>query len=84
MELTSLTTRSEYGSVWRSGLGFVGYILTQMIKLLVIANVMIPPAPLDYAIDCFGLYYVLTKQQKASLTEVKVLSKLEHNPRLLH
>jgi len=65
---------SEYGSLWRSGIGLCGYILTQVCKLLVIASFMIPPAPLDYAIDCCGMYYVLTKQQKASLTEVKILS----------
>jgi len=65
---------AEYGSIWRSGIALCGYILTQMCKLLVIASVMLPPAPLDYAIDCFGMYYVLTKQQKASLAEVKILS----------
>jgi hypothetical protein len=72
--LYKFTSLSEYGSIWRSGMALAGYIITQMIKLLVISTVMVPPAPLDYAIDCLGLYYLLTKQQKASLTEVKVLS----------
>lgn len=40
---------------------------------------MVPPAPLDYAIDCLGLYYVLSKQQKSSLAEVKILSKYNQN-----
>jgi len=72
--LYKFTTLSEYGSIWRSSLALCGYIVTQAVKLLIIATVMVPPAPLDYAIDCIGLYYVLTKQQKSSLSEVKILS----------
>ena len=29
----------------------------------------------DHLIDCLGLYYVLVKQQKASLAQVKILGK---------
>lgn len=67
--------RSEYGTVWKSSAGLGGYIITQIVKLLFVASLITPPAPLDYAIDCLGLYYVLTKQKKASLPEVKILSK---------
>lgn len=33
-----------------------------------------PPIALDYAIDCIGMYFTLSRQPKALLTEVKILS----------
>jgi len=72
--LYKFTSLSEYSSVWKSGLALAGYIVTQVIKLLFIASIMVPPAPLDFLLDCVGLYYILTRQHKATLPEVKILS----------
>lgn len=67
--------RSESGSIWRCGWAFGAYILTQLCKYSVVATLMIPvPPSIDCAIDCLALFYVLSKQQKASLPQVKILS----------
>lgn len=69
--------RSESGSIWRCSLAFGAYILTQLCKYFVVATIMIPPpASIDCLLDCLGLFYVLSIQQKASLPQVKILSKI--------
>ena len=42
------------------------------------ATLSVPAFLFDQAIDCLGLYYVLMKQQKASLAQVKILGKYCH------
>jgi len=37
------------------------------------ATLMVPALIWDHLIDCLGLYYVLNNQQKASLSQVKIL-----------
>ncbi|RWS24422.1 hypothetical protein B4U80_06443 [Leptotrombidium deliense] len=67
------TPLSEYGSVWRCSIALLGYIFTQICKLLIIATVMTPALVYDYLVDVIGMYWVLVKQQKASLSQVKIL-----------
>ncbi|KAI1289578.1 Transmembrane protein [Halotydeus destructor] len=68
------TPLAEYSSYWKCSIGLIGYIMTQVFKLLFVSSIIIPPLPVDIAIDCLGFYYLLTKQHKASLPEVKILS----------
>ncbi|XP_053202217.1 transmembrane protein 147-like [Panonychus citri] len=67
------TLLSEYGSIYRCSFALFAYIITQIIKLLIMATLSVPAFLFDQAIDCLGLYYVLMKQQKASLAQVKIL-----------
>ncbi|RWS10836.1 membrane protein-like protein [Dinothrombium tinctorium] len=67
------TSLSEYGSIWRCGIALFGYIVTQICKLLIIATLMAPALIWGYLVDVIGIYWVLIKQQKASLSQVKIL-----------
>lgn len=67
--------RPESFTLWKTFVGFASYILTQMVKFSIIATLLITlPICLDLAIDCVGMYLSLSRQPKAALTEVKVLS----------
>ncbi|XP_074597204.1 BOS complex subunit TMEM147 [Brevipalpus obovatus] len=68
------TALSEYGSIYRCASALFAYIVTQISKLLLIATLSAPSMILDHLVDCLGLYYVLVKQQKASLAQVKILA----------
>jgi len=72
--LYKFSALSEYGTIWRCGMGLVAYMVTQVCKLMLMAVVMAPNPIWDHLIDCLGLYWFLVKQQKASLAQVKILS----------
>jgi len=80
--LYKFSSLSEYGTIWRSGIGLLAYVVTQVCKLLVIAIInesstsrLLTPTPIwDHLIDCFGMYWFLVNQQKASVASVKILS----------
>jgi len=65
---------SEYGTVWRAGIGVLAYVVTQVCKLMIIAAIMTPNALWSHLIDCIGMYWFLVNQQKASVASVKILS----------
>lgn len=55
-------------------MGLLAYVVTQFFKLLFIAIIMTPSPIWDHLIDCFGIYWFMIKQQKASVAQVKILS----------
>ncbi|CAG2114099.1 unnamed protein product [Medioppia subpectinata] len=72
--LYKFSSLSEYGTIWRTGVGVLAYIVTQVCKLVIIAAV-IPPNPLlNHLIDLLGMYWFLVNQNKASIASVKILS----------
>ena len=72
----NLFLRSEYGTLWRPLVGALSYVVTQIIKMVIIAG-LINLSPLwEHLIDCFGMYYFLIHQQKATVASVKILSKI--------
>lgn len=72
----TLFARSEYGTLWRPVIGVLSYVVTQMVKMMIIAG-LINLSPLwDHIIDCIGMYYFLVHHQKASVASVKILSML--------
>ena len=67
------TPLSEYGSIYRCSFALFAYLVVQIVKLTIMATLPLPAFLFDHLIDCLGLYYVLVKQQKASLIQVKIL-----------
>ncbi|XP_054162654.1 BOS complex subunit TMEM147-like [Oppia nitens] len=72
--LYKFSSLSEYGTIWRTGMGVLAYVVTQVCKLLIIAVVMTPNAMMSHLIDCLGMYWFLINQNKASVASVKILS----------
>jgi len=54
--------------------GLLAYVVTQVIKLVVIAAVMTPNPLLSHLMDALGMYWFLVNQNKASIASVKILS----------
>lgn len=57
--------------------GALGYIVTQISKILLIAGLVNLSPFWEHIIDLMGMYYFLVHHQKASLASVKILSKLK-------
>lgn len=58
-------------------MGAVGYIVTQVCKMLLIAGLVNLSSFWEHVIDCIGMYYFLVHHQKASVASVKILSKFK-------
>ncbi|KAI2811230.1 hypothetical protein RDWZM_003911 [Blomia tropicalis] len=72
--LYKFSVLSEYGTLWKPLIGTGCYMITQGVKMLIIAG-LINLSPLwDHLTDCIGMYYFLVHQQKASVASVKILS----------
>jgi len=72
--LYKFSSLSEYGTIWRAGVGVLAYVCTQVVKLVTIAAVMTPNPLLSHLIDLLGMYWFLVNQNKASIASVKILS----------